>query len=59
MEQKTIDQLKLEIENIKIDNNEMLLTAQKILESTTELIINTNKLTFKLKDIERDLKIRD
>ena len=45
-----------ELEDIKKDNNDVLLNSQKIRETIKELIEDTNKLTFKLQDIEQQIK---
>ena len=48
-----------ELENIKVDNNTILLNSQKMTETIKDLIINTNKLNFKLQDIEYKLKMME
>ena len=54
-----LDKILKEIESIKVDNNEILLAAQKTMETTSKLIEDTNKLTFKLQDIEYRLKMME
>ena len=46
-----------ELENIKVDNSEIVSTIQNMQETLLQLIVDTNKLTFKLQDLEKEIEM--
>jgi hypothetical protein len=51
-----MDKILKELKSIKVDNAEVLSTIQKTQDMIAQLIIDTNKLTFKIQDLEKDVE---